>query len=251
MASRVNLAIATPCYGGQLTMLYHESVVKLFAACTAQGVELTRFMIAGDALITRARNELVARFLDHPTTTHLLFIDADIGFEPEQVRRLLAFDADVTAAAYPVKAIEWERAQQLAANGALRPEVLFKYVYGVADPARIEGRNGFIKATYAGTGFMMIRRGALERMCSAFTDLRYRTVHSRSDIFKDSPHRYALFDCVIEPETGAYLSEDFTFCRRWTSLGGEIWIDSQSKLTHVGPVAFAGNFSAKLTELPP
>lgn len=55
----------------------------------------------------------------------------------------------------------------------------------------------------------------------------------------------------FDMEVMAYRSENFTFCRRWTSLGGDIWVDSQSKLTHVGPVAFAGNFSAKLTELPP
>lgn len=251
MASRVNLVIATPCYGGQLTWLYHESVMKLFAACMANGIDVTPLMIAGDALISRARNELLAGFLDIPSATHLLFIDADIGFEPEQARRLLAFDADVTAAAYPLKGIEWDRAQRLAAKGALRPEVLFKYVYGVADPARIEGRNGFIKAIYAGTGFMMIRCGALEKMCAAFPQLHYRTIHSQSDSHKDSPHRYALFDCMIEPETGAYLSEDFTFCRRWTSLGGDIWVDTQSKLTHIGPVPFAGDFSAMLKELPP
>lgn len=246
MSSRINLAIATPCYGGQLTWLYHESVMRLFATCLSAGIDVSPLVVAGDALITRARSELVAQFLDNPATTHLLFIDSDIGFDPDQARRLLAFGADVTAAAYPAKVIEWDRTKQLVATGEFRPEKMYRYVYGVADKARIEGRNGFIKASYAGTGFMMIRRAALEKMCAAHPELRYRATHTRSAHANESVNRYALFDCMIEPETGTYLSEDFAFCRRWTALGGEIWVDAKSRLKHVGPVIFDGDLSAEL-----
>lgn len=251
MTGRTHLAIATPCYGGVVTSLYHESILRLFAACLPRGVEMTPLLMPGDSLITRARNELVARFLENAAATHLFFIDADIGFAPEQAFRLIDFDADIAAAAYPLKGLEWDRLKSVAGKGEIKPEAFFKYVYAVANPARIEGRNNFIKATYAGTGFMLIRRAALEKMCAAYPELHYRTIHAQADPLRDSAHRYALFDCMIEPETGAYLSEDFTFCRRWTQLGGEIWVDAESKLTHIGPVPFAGDFSTKLKSLPP
>ena len=64
-----------------------------------------------------------------------------------------------------------------------------------------------------------------------------------------SPHRFALFDCLIDPATGVYLSEDFAFCRRWTDLGGEIWIDVESRLTHVGPHAFVGDFATQFNSM--
>jgi hypothetical protein len=83
-------------------------------------------------------------------------------------------------------------------------------------------------------------------MCAAYPDLRYRTVHRPDDPRTAAQHRYALFDCMIEPESGAYLSEDFTFCRRWTALGGEIWVDGESRLTHTGTIPFQGNLSAKI-----
>jgi hypothetical protein len=82
------LLLMTPCFGGQITTLFASSLLRLHG---------------GDALITRARAELTASFLGETDATHLLFVDADIGFAPEQVFRLLNFDADVTAAAYPTK----------------------------------------------------------------------------------------------------------------------------------------------------
>jgi len=56
--------------------------------------------------------------------------------------------------------------------------------------------------------------------------------------------RQRRFECAIDRETGAYLSEDFTFCYRWCKTGGKVWLDTQSKLTHVGNYKFQGDFSA-------
>src|SRR5271156_603165 len=102
-----SLTIGTPCFGGQVSWLYAVSLLKLQKAFTQRGWHLNFMLQAGDALVTRARQTIVCHFLDDPSATHLLFIDADIGFEPEQVFRLLEFDADFTAAAYPAKQINW------------------------------------------------------------------------------------------------------------------------------------------------
>ena len=107
MPVRPSLMVATPCYGGQVTTAYANSLLKLQSACRGRAIDFEWLMLGGDALITRARADLVAHFLDRPPTTHLLFIDADIGFEPAQVLRLIACGADMCAAIYPIKRIDW------------------------------------------------------------------------------------------------------------------------------------------------
>ncbi len=115
-------------------------------------------------------------------------------------------------------------------------------MFEVEDPARIAARDGFAKVRYAGTGFLMIRRSVLTALCAAHPELRYRRTSSTTDPLGNSPHRFALFDCMIDQASGVYLSEDYAFCRRWTDLGGEIWVDVASKLNHVGPDHFRRQF---------
>ena len=101
--------IGTPCAGGLVTQAYMNSIVKLMRhADRTRGAELQLTSVGNDSLITRARATVVAAFLDDPAATHLLFIDADIGFEPQQVERLLNFDKEFTGALYPLKLIDWE-----------------------------------------------------------------------------------------------------------------------------------------------
>ena len=107
---------------------------------------------------------------------------------------------------------------------------------------RWSSKAGFVKVRYAGTGFLMIRRAALERMCAHYPQLRYQRDHS-IDAAAASDNRFALFECMIG-EDGTYLSEDFAFCKRWTDMGGEIWADLKSTLAHVGPITFYGDLSS-------
>lgn len=246
MSERPFLVVATPCYGGLLTSAYANSLMQLQQACAERQVLFHWLLLGGDALITRARADLVAHFLDRAAATHLLFIDADIGFAPEQVFRLMEFGAEMTAAAYPTKAIDWTRVERVVAARRPRPDAAaLRYVFEVDDPTRIVARNGFARVRSVGTGFMMIRRTALEQLCAAHPELSYRHTSSSADPLAQSPNRYALFECMIEPDTGIYLSEDYAFCRRWTGLGGEIWLDLESRLTHVGPVAFVGDLTTQ------
>jgi hypothetical protein len=247
MTDRVRLAIATPCFGGQVSSIYAASLFKLQRALRAvPEIELVVHLRDGDALITRARADLVALFLDDAAATHLLFVDADIGFEPDQVMRLIACGADVAGGAYPIKRINWDKARKvIESNRPNTRSAILDYVLEVEDPERIAVVNGFARVRYAGTGFLMIRRHVLERMCRHYPTLRFRREHSIGDPLAASPHRFALFECLIDQETGVYLSEDFSFCKRWTDMGGEIWADLASRLDHVGPATFHGDVASQ------
>lgn len=253
MSDVCHLVVATPCFGGQVTGQYAVSLCKLATALREhRGIELNIAMVHGDALITCARANLVTRFLDTPTATHLLFIDADIGFEPEPVLRLIACDADMAAAVYSIKRIDWNRMRQAFRADVPKPETAsLHYVVEFADPNHIERKGDFVRVKYAGTGFLMIRRRALEQMCAHYSTLQYRTDHRYDRSLAGSPNRYALFDCMIDPETGTYLSEDYAFCKRWTDLGGEIWANVRSRLTHVGSLDFCGDFGSLFADTAP
>lgn len=241
-----SLMVCTPCFGGQLTLHFVTSLLRLQEAAKRRGISFTFGPWSGDALVTRARNELVASFLDSPGATHLLFIDADIGFEPDQVFRLMDLGADVTAAAYPLKYIDWDKVKRAVEAGQADLEgASMNYVLSWRDGKSIFAKNGFISVRYAGTGFLMISRSALERLCEAHPELQYSTIDHVPDPQPGTSNRFALFDPMIEPETRKSLSEDYAFCRRWTDLGGEIWLDTKSKLTHTGPMTFAGNLAAQ------
>jgi hypothetical protein len=246
-----SLTIGTPCFGGQVSWLYAASLLKLQKAFTHRGWNINYLLQAGDALVTRARQTIVCHFLDNSSATHLLFIDADIGFEPEQVLRLLEFGADVSAAVYPVKQINWEKMPGAvqAGRSPLESATLSYVVEREATEAMVV-RSGFVKSRYAGTGFLMIRRSVLENMIEHYPELRYTHEHRASDPLTGSPWRSALFNCMVDQTTGFYLSEDFSFCRRWTDMGGEIWVDYTSRLNHVGLMVYRGNMAAGV-DLPP
>src|SRR5208282_865916 len=241
----VNLVVATPCFGGQTSVLYAASLFKLQKLLRSYaGVNLKVLFKDGDALITRARASLISQFLDDPSATHLLFIDADIGFEPDQVLRLIECGADMCAAIYPVKRIDWDKVKTTIEAARPNPAAAaLQYVFEVDDPNAVTATTGFVKVRYAGTGFLMIRRGALEKMCERYPQLQYKRDHS-IDAATASDNRFALFECMIA-EDGTYLSEDFAFCKRWTDMGGEIWADRNSKLSHVGPMTFYGDLASQ------
>jgi hypothetical protein len=243
--NQVNLVIATPCFGGQISVLYAASLFKLQQTIRRySGLTLKVLFKDGDALITRARASLLSQFLADEAATHLLFLDADIGFEPEQVLRLIECGADMCAAVYPVKRIDWDRMRRSIESANPDPAAAaLRYVFEVDNPDAVIERAGFVKVRYAGTGFLMIRRGALERMCARHPELQYKRDHSVDDGVP-SDKRFALFESMIA-EDGTYLSEDFAFCKRWTDMGGDIWADLKSALSHVGPMTFRGNLSSQ------
>ncbi len=97
-SGRPLIFVATPCYGGLLTQDYVLSLLALVAQGASNGFDSLVALQGHDSLITRSRNTLVAHFLEHTAATHLMFIDADIGFDASHIRRMLALDETSCAA---------------------------------------------------------------------------------------------------------------------------------------------------------
>ncbi|MDP9127121.1 MAG: hypothetical protein M3N08_02515 [Pseudomonadota bacterium] len=240
------IVVGTPCYGGVVTQDYAMSLLNLQAFAAKEGFDVANVMLGNDALITRGRSAIVAKFMDAPQATHLLFVDADIAFTPQHVARLLAFDKDFVAGLYPAKIIDWQQLRLRTTTGIeAMDEAGLAYVGDLCKGPELRHENGFATGVYAGTGFQLIKRAVFERMFRAHANLKYKALHAFPRVSQPSENLYALFDCMIDSETGVYLSEDYAFCRRWRALGGEIWLDTQSRLTHTGPYSFRGNASPR------
>ncbi len=232
----VHLFVATPCYGGLVHQRYMQCVALLLQYGAANGIQISVELLGHESLITRGRNTLVAKFLDNETATHFLFIDADTGFEVQQVLRMLAFDKDVVAGMYPLKLLDWspEAIERIRAGETLETAPI-RFVGTPSEPREQDG--AFVAGDYAGTGFMMIKREVFSRLFEAYPKLRYTAAHNTANPSR-SPNQYALFDCAIDEESGEYLSEDYAFCQRWRKIGGKIWLDTESRLVHIGAHEF-------------
>jgi len=242
--TRPLIVVGTPCFGGLVTQDYTMSLLNLTAAAPKVGFDVAVVLLGNDALITRGRSAIVAQFLDS-SATHLLFVDADITFTPEIVIRMLHFDKDFVAGLYPAKIIDWQRVnQRVGMTGEAIEESGLAYVGDVCKGSERKDEDGFVTGVYAGTGFQLIKRQVFERMITAYPEMKYKALHAFPRPLHPSQNLYAFFDCMIDPETGVYLSEDFAFCRRWRALGGEIWLDLTSQLTHTGNYSFHGNARA-------
>ena len=244
-----NPLFITPCYSGQVTSGYATSMLTLTNELWRLGVQGSMRIRAGESLVTRARNEAVAHFLAQKQHTHLFWIDADIGFTPDQALRLLLADRDVVAGVYPLKRIDWTgeipaglTQEQFLARALRYPVNSVDGAHAAVDD------DGFMEVSEAPTGFMCIRRTVLETMIERMPELRYVP-----DAPPDSPlHGYChrFFDVMVEPGTGRYLSEDYAFCRRWRDLGGKVYVDARSKLAHHGAFTYRGDFSAARAQDP-
>lgn len=244
--------IATPCYGGQLMEPYFRSVIRTMTFFNQHNIPLAFGTIANESLVTRARNVLLAYFLSSDFT-HLLFIDADIEFQVEDILKLYAHNKDVAVGAYPKKGVAWQRIRDnvsLEENrtkqftdkdiAAFGSDYAINFKFLNREEKTIAVENGLIKLHDAGTGFMMIKREAIMKLLKAYPELKYNNdVMINNEHLTD--HFYALFDTMIDPIDKRYLSEDYTFCRRWQEIGGDIWLDPSISLNHYGHFCFQGN----------
>jgi hypothetical protein len=120
--------------------------------------------------------------------------------------------------------------------------------HGAVPVGPFADEHGFIEVEEAPTGFMCIKRDVIYRMMEHYPQLNYRPYGAPLDYRNDPVARrhWLFFDCMVDPDSGFYLSEDYAFCRRWRDMGGKVWADAQSKLKHLGQHQFGGDLKKSL-----
>jgi hypothetical protein len=251
--------IATPMYGGMAHGMYVKSCLDLQSTLGKYGIETKFSFLFNESLITRARNYLVDEFL-RSDYTHLLFIDSDVHYNPEDVVALLALDKDVIGGPYPKKSINWGNVAEAARKHPnMNPRELEKlvgeYVFNV-----VKGTSQFqvtepLEVMEIGTGYMLVKRHVFDKMAVEYPNIRYKPDHVGQSNFDGSRYIHAYFDTVIDSKesitgggTDRYLSEDYMFCQMWRKMGGEIWLCPWMKTQHIGTYAFTGDMP-KVAEL--
>lgn len=249
------LFIATPMYGGMNHGLYMKSCLDLQTVMIKYGIEVKFSFLFNESLITRARNYLVDEFL-RTDYTHMMFIDSDIHFDPNDVIALMALDKDVIGGPYPKKSINWGNVAETARrNPDLNPKELEnlvgEYVFNVVKGTQQFQVSEPLEVMEIGTGHMMIKRNVFEKMAEAFPQIRYKPDHVGQANFDGSRYIHAYFDTVIDTKdsyTGGgsdrYLSEDYMFCQMWRKIGGQVYLCPWMKTQHIGTYAFTGNMPA-------
>jgi len=247
------LFVATPMYGGQCHGAYTKAITDLMILCTKYGIEAKLFFIFNESLVQRARNYLTDEFV-RSGYDHMIFIDSDIHFEPQDVLVMMHFaasrdDMDVVCGPYPKKAISWEKIKIAVDKGYADKnpnqleEFVGDYVFNPADGVTQFRVDEPIQVKESGTGFMLITREALQKYDKAFPGQSYKPDHVRTANFDGSREIMAYFDCVICPDTKRYLSEDYMFCYYAQKVGLKVWLNPWMKLQHVGSYVFGGSLA--------
>jgi len=242
------ILVGTPCYSGSVTVSYMRSLFNMVGHLNSEGVEVDIITPSHESLITRGRNYIANEFLRQEQYTHLLFIDSDIGFEPETGLRYLRADKDIVCGIYPTKHLDLDKIRTISPNlapyeaeaASLSYTVKFKHESALDE-------QGFRSVQYGSTGFMLIKRHVLQRLAEAYPELLYK--YSFTSTYDHMYDNYAFFETMIDPETRDYLPEDYAFCKRWTSLGGEVHADILSRFTHVGSRVYTGDYPVFLSHL--
>lgn len=242
--------IAMPCYDRLISEPTFMSMIKTCMAFRDIGLKFGISTIS-DSLITRGRNQLVAKFMANKTFTHILFIDVDLAFSYEDILKMLWHDKEVMTGAYPIKEILWDKVAELVVKGVDHDKIAEKSTRFVVNPVtgnnnKVRVENGAISIHDAGTGFMLIKREAIEKMFDSYPELKYKddTGSLKGD---ERDNAFCLFNSYVDEE-GRLLSEDYGFCRYWQKIGGEVWVDPSIELVHLGRFEYKGKMIDWLVE---
>jgi hypothetical protein len=247
--SLIGILVGTGCQGSAVSDIYLRTMLALQLTCT-NGSALFGVLTVGTMEGRRygARNIITAQFLDNEAFSHLLLVDANIGFQPELVVRMLGFDRDVICGAYPSSHIDWDKARARAAEGDIDlSTAALRYDVRYGNPERIEATLGFAQVESAPLGMVLIKRSALIKLRDAYPD-RQILVPEGAEIPK-TDNLYLLFERSVDPMTRQILDEDQTFCQRWRDLGGEIWVDLLGKVDQVAQYYFQGDVSKQFAAI--
>lgn len=248
---RISIFLGVPCTQTGITETFLHSALALQRHCAELGWNL-RVATRSDGLITRTRNIFGSRMVKRDDFTHLLMVDADIGFDPCVVERLVRSGHDFVGACVPLREVHWEPVCDAMKKGAsLSPEQMQSLSHGHAvsfphkekDGGKSSPIFGFLPARFIGSAMMLVSRRVFLEMSRSDLVVAYETGTPWADA---EPGGWTFFDPLVDPERKLYLSEDYAFCHRWRAVGGTVWADLRSRVTHSGLVTVAGDIGLSL-----
>jgi len=235
--------VATPMYGGMCLGTYTQSLIMFLDVMRQKSIPCAISMLFNESLIQRARNSLVNEFLK-TDCTHLLFIDADISFNANEIAAMFDADLDVICGIYPKKEINWLTVETAVKAGVKPTELQYHtgaWVINLVDYKNTVNVpvNEPLEIWNGGTGMMLIKREVFEKLKETVPSY-INDVVATIDADKPRDRIYEFFATSIEPETERLLSEDYHFCRIWRQAGGKIHAAPWVTLGHTGTYTFNG-----------
>jgi len=203
------LFLATPMYGGMCAGMFAKSTADLSALCTQYGIPLQMYYLFNESLITRARNYCCDEFM-RSTSEHMLFIDADIGFNPQDVIAMMALQAqdeetyEIIGGPYPKKCISWEKIKAAVDKGIADEDanVLEKfvgdYVFNPKGGQQSIAIGEPCEVLEIGTGFMMVTKKAMQKFQDKYPEYMYRPDHVRTEHFDGSREIMMFFQAEVD-----------------------------------------------------
>lgn len=244
------LMLATPIYDGAQGS-YVRAVLDLALKAQAAGASVRFEFILYQASITRARDLLAAVFLASDCT-HLLFVDADIDFAPDDVFSMVTAmrereDCAILGAACPRRMVNWPNVAHAVERGMAKedPGALARFGGEFALHFLHQGQRfaltELVELTRVGTGMMLIRRDVLEALRRRHSELAFRTDPGEQMAHGIGEIEPSFFLPMIDPDSRELLSDDYAFCRRVRDAGFRIWLAPWVRTTHSGPAIFQGS----------
>jgi len=240
----IKITVATPAFGEMFYTPYVQSLLRL-QRMADQRKWAIRHNVISYAYIGEARNALLTHWYDKTDSTHLLFVDADMGFEPQLIVDMVALDKPVIGVIYTKRQIDLKKLAAIAAKGEKSERAIAQAHDFIVRPlrGRQPGRiKGFIQVAGCGTGIMLIQRSAVTTMLKALPDINDAGAKATSPVAAGLDRLIRAFDTIIVD--GAPLMDDFAFCHRWHLLcKGEIWARADQSVTHIGLHKFSASYA--------
>lgn len=209
------IMVATPCYTGEVNYRYTESLMAATLYCAYHKVQLELKIAARMTLLEYARGYLAAKFLADENYTHILWIDADLGFDPRAIVKLASHGKDIVGGVYPVKTIP----------------MWFPYE-PIGEPEK-----GLQRAKSIPGGFLLVSRKAMQAVADSVPT--FQIEHQGETI--TAPNIYQM-----EHRGTSLIGEDVMFCERARKLGFDLWVDTDIDFVHVGMFEWGGNLAKRI-----
>ena len=215
----MSILIGMPCYGGVVSDKTTNSLFNLAKLFVRNGVDHGILTMANESLISRGRSRIANFFVNNTQFEYLFFLDSDVGFDANDVLKLLSYQKEMVCGAYPMKTVP------------------LKWNFTVSEPHQMQGT--LVAIDRIGIGFSLIHRSVFERLAQAHPELKYFPTNESTTQNPTAAEQNNSYHFFHEMRQGdIYLPEDLSFFTRARAIGVQAWMDTSINLCHVGSHVF-------------